>query len=88
MDVFRRGGGEGKPMILKVQLSFDRADDAGFGESALNFDSLVWTTKPNHQFIRKSDLSFRVFELLKERKIQVPFSQRDLHLRSGSLLSP
>ncbi|MEP0873401.1 LLM class flavin-dependent oxidoreductase [Trichocoleus desertorum AS-A10] len=27
VDAFRRGGGEGKPMILKVQLSYDHTDD-------------------------------------------------------------
>ncbi|MCT7949786.1 TIGR03885 family FMN-dependent LLM class oxidoreductase [Ancylothrix sp. C2] len=27
VDAFRRGGGEGKPMILKVQLSYDRTDE-------------------------------------------------------------
>jgi coenzyme F420-dependent glucose-6-phosphate dehydrogenase len=27
VDAFRRGGGEGKPMLLKVQLSYDRTDD-------------------------------------------------------------
>ncbi len=27
VDAFRRGGGEGKPMILKVQLSYDRDED-------------------------------------------------------------
>lgn len=27
VDAFRRGGGEGKPMILKVQLSYDRNED-------------------------------------------------------------
>ncbi|NJL09645.1 MAG: TIGR03885 family FMN-dependent LLM class oxidoreductase [Calothrix sp. SM1_7_51] len=28
VDAFRRGGGEGKPMILKVQLSYDRDEDS------------------------------------------------------------
>lgn len=28
VDAFRRGGGEGKPMILKVQLSYDRDETA------------------------------------------------------------
>ncbi|HEY9639679.1 MAG TPA: mechanosensitive ion channel domain-containing protein, partial [Coleofasciculaceae cyanobacterium] len=61
----------------------------GFGDSALNFDLLVWTTQPSRQFILKSDLYFRIFELLQERQIEVPFPQRDLHLRSGILsLSP
>jgi coenzyme F420-dependent glucose-6-phosphate dehydrogenase len=27
VDAFRRGGGEGKPMILKVQLSYDRGEE-------------------------------------------------------------
>lgn len=61
----------------------------GFGDSALNFDLLVWTTQPSRQFILKSDLYFRIFELLQERQIEIPFPQRDLHLRSGVLsLSP
>jgi potassium-dependent mechanosensitive channel len=61
----------------------------GFGDSALNFDLLVWTTKPSRQFILKSDLYFRIFELLQERQIEIPFPQRDLHVRSGMLnLSP
>jgi small-conductance mechanosensitive channel len=61
----------------------------GFGESAMNFDLLVWTKKPSRQFILKSDLYFRIFELLQERQIEIPFPQRDLHLRSGTLsLSP
>jgi coenzyme F420-dependent glucose-6-phosphate dehydrogenase len=28
VDAFRRGGGEGKPMLLKVQLSYDRDEDS------------------------------------------------------------
>lgn len=27
VDAFRRGGGEGKPMLLKVQLSYDKTED-------------------------------------------------------------
>jgi coenzyme F420-dependent glucose-6-phosphate dehydrogenase len=27
VDAFRRGGGEGKPMLLKVQLSYDRTEE-------------------------------------------------------------
>lgn len=61
----------------------------GFGDSALNFDLLVWTTTPSRQFILKSDLYFRIFDLLQARQIEIPFPQRDLHLRSGMLnLSP
>lgn len=28
VDAFRRGGGEGKPMLLKVQLSYDRDEES------------------------------------------------------------
>lgn len=61
----------------------------GFGDSALNFELLVWIAEPNRQFVISSDLYFRIFEVLRERRVEIPFPQRDLHLRSGSLtLSP
>jgi len=36
----------------------------GFGDSALNFDLLVWTIHPSRQFMLKSDLCFQIFEQL------------------------
>ncbi|MBW4494219.1 MAG: mechanosensitive ion channel [Oscillatoria princeps RMCB-10] len=63
----------------------------GFGESDLNFHLLVWIKEPSKQYLFKSDLYFRIEELFRQRQIQVPFPQRDLHLRSESLplgLSP
>ncbi|HTL89102.1 MAG TPA: mechanosensitive ion channel domain-containing protein [Leptolyngbya sp.] len=61
----------------------------GFGDSSIDFDLLVWTAKPSRQFVLKSDLYFQIFELLQAHEIEIPFPQRDLHVRSGSLsLSP
>lgn len=61
----------------------------GFGDSALNFDLLVWTMVPHRQFLLTSDLYFKIFERLQAQAIEIPFPQRDLHLRSGALaLSP
>jgi potassium-dependent mechanosensitive channel len=54
----------------------------GFGESALNFELLIWTAIPNRQFLLKSDLNFRIFEAFRQRQIEIPFPQHDLHLRS------
>jgi potassium-dependent mechanosensitive channel len=54
----------------------------GFGDSALNFELLVWTAVPNRQFLLKSDLNFRIFEAFRRRQIEIPFPQQDLHLRS------
>lgn len=61
----------------------------GFGESALRFELLVWIAEPTKHLVIKSDLNFRIATRLHQHQIEIPFPQRDLHLRSGSLtLSP
>jgi small-conductance mechanosensitive channel len=61
----------------------------GFGDSALDFELLVWTAEPAQQFFLKSDLYFLLYAVLDRRQIEIPFPQRDLHLRSGIFgLSP
>lgn len=61
----------------------------GFGESALNFELLVWTKEPNKQFFLTSDLYYSIYEIFQLQQIQIPFPQRDLHMRSGTVgLSP
>jgi len=61
----------------------------GLGDSSLNFELLVWTAEPNKQFLLKSDLYYNIYEVLQQQKIEIPFPQIDLHLRSGTLgLSP
>ncbi len=63
----------------------------GYGEDNLNFQLLVWISKPRKQFQIKSDLYFRIDEILRHQNIKIPFPQRSLHVRSGSLpieLSP
>ena len=57
----------------------------GFGDSSLDFDLLVWIAEPPKQFRIKSDLYFRIEAILRHRHIEIPFPQRDLHVRSGSL---
>jgi small-conductance mechanosensitive channel len=55
-----------------------------YGESSLNFYLLVWTTDYiNKPSILKSDLYFAIFEKFKKHDIEIPFPQRDLHLKSG-----
>ncbi|MBN3884192.1 MAG: mechanosensitive ion channel [Nostoc sp. JL34] len=56
-----------------------------FGNNTLNFELLVWTAEPNKQFLLKSDLYYIIYEVLKQREIEIPFAQLDLHLRSGQL---
>ncbi|ABW25161.1 mechanosensitive ion channel family protein [Acaryochloris marina] len=56
-----------------------------FGDNSLNFLLLVWIDEPEKQFAIKSDLNFRIETILRHREIEIPFPQRDLHVRSGKL---
>lgn len=60
-----------------------RVQFLAFGESALQFVLLVWVEDPTRQFFIRSDLNFAISALFKERNIQIPFPQRDLHVRSA-----
>lgn len=57
----------------------------GFGESSLDFDLLVWTGEPKKQAKVKSDLNYQIEACLHRYHIEIPFPQRDLHLRSPQL---
>ncbi len=57
----------------------------GFGDSSLDFELLVWIMEPNRHPLIKSDLYFSLFERLTREAIEIPFPQRDLHIRSGTL---
>lgn len=55
-----------------------------FGDSSLDFMLRVWTTKyiQRRGFLR-SQLNFAIHKKFKEHNIEIPYPQRDLHLRSG-----
>jgi small-conductance mechanosensitive channel len=64
------------PMVI-----FDK-----FGESSLDFKLLVWTTEYiNRPMILKSHLYFEIFKQFKLKGIEIPFPQRDLHLKSSDI---
>jgi len=54
----------------------------GFGDSALNFELRFWSASQDIWFQLKSDVAVGVARALAEAGIEVPFPQRDLHLRS------
>jgi small-conductance mechanosensitive channel len=55
-----------------------------YGDSSLNFKLLVWidVRRVTENRVR-SELYFTIFEALAEAGIEIPFPQRDLHIRSG-----
>jgi small-conductance mechanosensitive channel len=60
----------------------------GFGDSSLNFDLRFWTiARVQTPRILKSDLYFAIFQAFQERGIEIPFPQRDLHLRTAPALA-
>jgi small-conductance mechanosensitive channel len=60
-----------------------------FGESALNFELLCWTSKMLHRpGAFHSELNFAIHAELKARGIEIPFPQRDLHIRSAEGFEP
>jgi small-conductance mechanosensitive channel len=54
----------------------------GFGESSLDFELRAWTDSLKQYLRVKSALGVEIGEALDEAGIEVPFPQRDLHLRS------
>jgi len=57
-----------------------------YGDSSLNFNLLVWTrefiTRP---IALRSNLNFAIQKKFREHGIEIPFPQRDLHIKSGTL---
>ena len=55
------------------------------GDSAFEFELLVWVAQPNRQFIIKSDLLFMLTKAFRQNGIEIPYPQRDVHIISGTL---
>ena len=92
---YRSSPEEVTKILLKAAASHPSVDEqrepsvwfAEFGESSLNFELLVWidVRKVSEKQVR-SELYYAIFEALDKAGIEIPFPQRDLHIRSG--LSP
>ncbi|MBM7662616.1 potassium efflux system protein [Bacillus mesophilus] len=54
----------------------------GFGDSSLDFELFVWIADPNQFIVIKSNVNFRINRILADNNIEIPFPQRDLHIRS------
>jgi len=63
----------------KPQIIFN-----GFGESTLNFSLRAWVADNDEYITIKSDIALAMNRALKAYNIEIPFPQRDLHLRSIS----
>lgn len=68
------------PKVLKTPLHDILF--AGFGDSSWNMILRVWINDPKDFRIIRSDLNCEIVRKFKKYNIEIPFPQRDLHLRS------
>ena len=55
-----------------------------YGDSSLNFNLLVWTSEYiDRPKILRSELYYEIFAKFKEHNVEIPFPQRDIHIKSG-----
>lgn len=55
-----------------------------YGESSLNFILRVWSSEyVNKPRVLRSQLYYAIFKRFAEEEIELPFPQRDIHLKSG-----
>lgn len=57
-----------------------------FGDSSINFILYFWVSDvTSGRFEQQSDVMFSIWEKFKANNIEIPFPQRDLHLRSSEV---
>lgn len=68
------------PLVLKIpdpQVVF-----SGFGESSLDFRLLVWITDVDSRLRAQTEILQEIDRRFRQLGIEIPFPQRDLHLRT------
>ncbi len=67
-----------------IKTPSPRCNLVEFGDSAINFDLRFWISDPaNGTANIRSEVMLAVWELLAENNIEVPFPQRDIHIKSA-----
>ena len=64
-----------------------RVNLMGFGDNSVDFELRFWIQDPEEGLSNiRSNVYMRVWQLFKENEVEIPFPQRDLHLRSSKQL--
>ena len=53
-----------------------------FGDSSWNMDLRVWISHPKRHHIIRSEMNIAIVKKFREYGVEIPFPQRDLHVRS------
>jgi len=72
------------PLVIKdsARVSPPKVLFRSFGDSALNFELRCFIRLVDRRLDTQSELNFAIERTLREAGIQIPFPQRDLHVRS------
>ena len=60
---------------------------SGFGDSALNLQIRVWIDEPRNHTVIGSKINFAIDEAFRKYNIEIPFPQRDIHVRRESTVA-
>jgi small-conductance mechanosensitive channel len=69
------------PAVVKTDDTTVLLQD--FGDYSLDFTLIVWVDEPSEQMRVASDVRFAIDAAFRRERIQIPFPQRDVHLKSG-----
>ena len=72
--------GDGHPAV--VENPAPSAIFTEFGDNSINFELRVWVDDIKHRLSVISELGLNIDRAFKKANIEIPFPQRDLHLRS------
>lgn len=57
-----------------------------FGDNSVNFDLRFWITDPQNGIANvRSEVNMNIWEALHEHHIEIPFPQRDIHIKSSEV---
>ena len=72
---------ENEPLVEKIHMPAIRFVE--YADSSINFELLVWiNVRKTPRRLVRSNLYFAIFEELAKAGIEIPFPQRDVHIRS------
>lgn len=54
----------------------------GFGESSLEFELFLWISDPRQMNRVRTSVNYKIFRAFKNNNIEIPFPQRDIHIRT------
>lgn len=67
------------PMVVRTPEA--RVRFRSFGDSSLNFETLCWINDPADRGLVTHELNCNIYKAFAEHDIQIPFPQRDLHVK-------